>query len=97
MREQLEALSFKVEPIGLGKEEGERRSDKKVSDESDTYLVEVKDKESSQQYKRLVAEAREKGSAFGTAPVIPSNAIAGIIRDAADQLEKTPSGAICPS
>ena len=87
MRKNLEAAGFSVQKI---EETDERRSDYRVFNSEESHTIEVKDKENSKEYKKLFEEACEKGGAFGTAPVFPSNVIAGIIRDAADQLAKTP-------
>ena len=87
--EFLEAHSFAVREIPEHPQE--RRADLCAFDRDDFYVVEVKGREYSEQYRQLLARVDENGHADDKQKIRPNNTLSGIIADAHEQLEATPS------
>jgi hypothetical protein len=84
----LEGSGFRVEEIA---EADEERADLRVSDEAALYIVEVKGKEVSAEYRELVASVRGGAVASLSRTIEYRNRLDGIIRKAESQLVSTPA------
>lgn len=89
MRQALENEGFQVVRIPSS---SKRRADYRVSDDQHNYLLEVKRKEDNpDRIARFLQDFLDKGEAIWREPGGHTNLMASIIRDAAEQLESTPT------
>jgi hypothetical protein len=90
-RQFFESVGFTVKEIAPSKVKEELRADIEVSREDDTYVVEAKEKETTNDFVRLVAEARQNTVATVSREPKAWNALSSVIEEADKQLAATPA------
>ncbi len=86
VKEFLERLGFSVTPIV--KERDQRRADLRISDSSDSYVVEVKTRKDSS----FEDDLNKHGVAESLTTQAYSNSVSGVVGDAVEQLDSTLEG-----
>jgi hypothetical protein len=93
MRSMLQAENFNIERIAIS--DNQRRADYLVTDDVNSYVIEVTNKEETKEYKNLLKELHENGIGSTSQVICYWNRLDGILKNKADQISQTPKAQKC--